>query len=48
VYDKDAALKQDKQSGRKLQRVGEAVLENGVWRVNDEMVCLLMPLSVYD
>ena len=38
MYDKGAALAQDAQSGRKLQRVGEAVLEGGVWRVNDEMV----------
>ncbi len=43
VYDKGAALVQDKQTGRKLQRVGEVQLDGsrgggGLWFANDEMV----------
>ena len=38
VYDKAAALAQDKQTAWKLQRVGEAHLSNGQWSVNNEMV----------
>eukprot|EP01036_Dinobryon_divergens_P032655 gene32655-42295_t len=36
-YNKGAALAQDKQTELKLQRVGEAVLRNGSWLINDEM-----------
>ena len=38
MYDKDTALVQDKQTALKLQRVGEAVYEDGKWQVNDENV----------
>ncbi len=38
VYDKAAALAQDKQTAWKLLRVGEAHLSNGQWSVNNEMV----------
>lgn len=50
-YDKEAALvQQDRPSRRKLQRAGEAVLEGGQWRVNDEMassvVCSFVCASI--
>ena len=40
-YNKEAALVQDKQTELKLQRVGEAVLRNGSWSMNDEKVSSL-------
>ncbi len=42
VYDKGDALVQDKQTDVKLDRVGEAVLIDGKWKANDEMVTMIM------
>lgn len=46
MYDKDAALVQDKQSALKLLRVGEAVYEDGKWQINDESVSDVIGLTV--
>lgn len=50
TYNKEAALVQDKQNQLRLVRVGEAVLSNGSWLINNERVChtLSYPLLCFD
>jgi hypothetical protein len=42
VYAKKALLRKESDARRKvkLQRVGEAVFEQGQWSINDETVCV--------